>query len=109
MGWEPEDIEKMRREDQSRGKKPQVPEGIYREKIKKLKDLRNLLEEGDFILFKKALNMYGLKDKGQKNGTRLSRFGRSFTGPGNEIMGFFDSLLGLIFWHFCQMPADNIQ
>lgn len=81
MGWEPEDIEKMRREDQSRGKRPKVPEEKYREKIKKLKDLQNLLKKGDLILFENYLHTHGLKE-GTKEWEEAIKIWKEFFGTG---------------------------
>jgi hypothetical protein len=81
MDWDPEEIEKIRREEQARGKKPPVPEEIIREKIKKLKDLQNLLEKGDLILFENYLHAHGLK-QGTKEWEEAIKVWKEFFGTG---------------------------
>ena len=66
MAYKDEEIKRLLKEEQSRGKRPPIPEEIYKERIKKLRDLRKALESDDWDLFKKVLNGYGIKEGTQE-------------------------------------------
>ena len=62
MAYKDDEIKRLLKEEQSRGKRPAPSEEVYKARIKKLTDLRKVLESGDWNLFKKTLNGYGIKE-----------------------------------------------
>lgn len=66
MAYDDEEVKQLRREEEARGKRPPIPQEIYKERLKKLKDFRKALETGDWELFKKQLIASGVTEGSEK-------------------------------------------
>jgi hypothetical protein len=80
MAYDDEEIRRLLKEEQSRGKRPPPTEEIYKARIKKLKDFRKALESGNWDLFRKMLNGYGLKE-GTKEWNDAEKIWNQYHGP----------------------------
>lgn len=66
MAYSDDEIKQLLRGERARGKRPPIPEEIYKETLKRLGDFRKALKDDDWELFKKQLTASELKEGSQQ-------------------------------------------